>query len=132
VLLGLLASVSCALSPAVRAQEAENVITVHPSGIDPRNQEALSAQERLERRLKRSDQILRSICVGCGSRDAVAGAPPFSPMDVLHPSARANSQMLVQRQLPDEVTVEFRQVPAQPDAAPPPEPPLSGPSAPPR
>lgn len=88
-----------------------NVITVRPSGVDARTVEARLAEERLERRLKRSDQALRAICVGCGSRDAVAGAMPFSPIEALHPPANAPSQMLLSHPLPDEVTVEIRQVP---------------------
>jgi hypothetical protein len=88
-----------------------NVISVRPSSFDDRSVEARLAEERLERRLKRSDQALRSICVGCGSRDAVPGAGPFSPMDALHPSANAPSQMLLNHPLPDQVIVETRQVP---------------------
>lgn len=90
-----------------------NVITVRPSGYDPRTEEARLAEERLERRLKRSDQLLRAICVGCGSRDALPGAAPFSPMGALHAPSGTASQMLIPHQLPDQVIVEIRQVPVQ-------------------
>jgi hypothetical protein len=105
-------------APIAQAQEVTgNVITVHPSGIDPRSQEALTAEERLERRLKRSNELLRAICVGCGARDAVSGAAPFDPMQALHAPPEPKSQMLVPHQLPDEVIVEVKRVPVPPDGA---------------
>jgi hypothetical protein len=108
-LAGAVASV-LGLATGARSQDV-TVLTVHPSGIDPRNAEALTAEERLERRLKRSNELLRAICVGCGARDALPGAAPFSPMQALRPPERTPSQMLIPHQLPDEVIVETRQVP---------------------
>jgi hypothetical protein len=116
-----LACVLAAVGPwagNAHAQEVTgNVITVHPSGLDPRTQEALTAEERLERRLKRSNELLRAICVGCGARDAVSGAPPFDPLQALHAPPEPKSQMLVPHQLPDEVIVEVKRVPVPPDGA---------------
>jgi hypothetical protein len=107
----------CTLFASPVAAEAQsspdttNVITVRPSGFDARTEEARMAQERLERRLKRSDQAMRAICVGCGSRDAVPGAAPFSPMEALRAPSGTASQMLLPHALPDQVIVEIRQVP---------------------
>jgi hypothetical protein len=96
---------------AQSAPDTANVISVRPSGFDARTEEARMAQERLERRLKRSDQAMRAICVGCGSRDAVPGAAPFSPIDALRAPPGAASQMLLPHALPDQVIVEIREVP---------------------
>jgi hypothetical protein len=111
------------------------IITVRPSGTDSRTPEALTAEERIERRLKRSDQMLRSICIGCGTRDAASVSAPFNPGETLHPPREgAPSQMLLPRQLPDEVSVEIKQVPVagpmQPTAEPPAVPPQDSAPAP--
>lgn len=92
-----------------------NVITVRPSGADARPREVSIHEgrlERLERRLRRSDEAMRSICVGCGSREA--GGAMFNPADVLRGRVGAPSQMLVPRRLPDEVIVEMREIPGAP------------------
>ena len=110
----ILGACSIGAGPAGAQDAPENVITVHPSAVDPRMQEALLAEERLERRLKRSNELLRAICVGCGARDAVPGAPAFNPAQALRGPDGTPSQMLIPHALPDQVIVEIRQVPVMP------------------
>lgn len=82
LLLGL--ALAAQLVP-LRAQDAGlPPITVRPSGIEDPSAESRERQERLSRRLERSDYAFRSICTHCAARrDQAGGDAPFYPYQVL-------------------------------------------------
>ena len=83
--LALLASMGAAL-----AQEEGKAmqLTVRPSGFD-RN-ETKERQERLLRRMEKSDHMIRSICINCGDQWKHQIYAPFNPLASLGRSGQAS------------------------------------------
>lgn len=78
------------------AQEASEsrplVLRVRPSGYDTERNEAQMRQERLLRRLEKSDHMMRSICVNCGDEWKHQIYAPFYPMAALNGSAKPSPE----------------------------------------
>lgn len=74
------------------AQEASEsrplVLRVRPSGYETERNEAQMRQERLLRKLEKSDHMVRSICVNCGDEWKHQIYAPFYPMAALNGSAK--------------------------------------------
>ena len=63
------------------------VLRVRPSGYDTEQSEAQMRQERLLRKLEKSDHMMRSICVNCGDEWKHQIYAPFYPMAALNGAA---------------------------------------------
>lgn len=63
-------------------------LRVSPSGHDPVQSEARERQERLLRRLEKSDYMMRSICIHCGDAWKHQIYAPFNPLDSLRASSK--------------------------------------------
>jgi hypothetical protein len=90
--LALALAVMAAFSHPALAQGASESkplhLTVRPSGYEEQN-EALARQERLLRRLERSNHMVRSICTHCGDEWKHQIYAPFHPLAVLGDARRA-------------------------------------------
>lgn len=64
------------------------VLRVRPSGYDVERSEAQIRQERLLRKLEKSNHMVRSICVNCGDEWKHQIYAPFYPMAALNGSER--------------------------------------------
>jgi len=88
----VLATVLAALSGPAFAQDAPNGqgmrLTVRPSGYDAEQNEARLRQEKLLRRLEKSEHMIRSICINCGDAWKHQIYAPFDPYAALPSSAR--------------------------------------------
>jgi len=77
---------ACLAGPAP-AQEAPDskplALSVSPSGYDMVENEARERQERLLRRLERSNHMVRSICTHCGDEWKHQIYAPFNPLAAL-------------------------------------------------
>ncbi|MBB3019017.1 hypothetical protein FHR70_002071 [Microvirga lupini] len=58
-------------------------LTVRPSGIEPEANEAIERQQKLLRRLERSNHMVRSICINCGDEWKHQIYAPFDPYAAL-------------------------------------------------
>ncbi len=70
-------------------------LTVRPSGTEAEGNEALERQQKLLRRLERSNHMVRSICINCGDEWKHQIYTPFDPYAALgrgaQPSEDANN-----------------------------------------
>ena len=75
------------LTGAALAQDAPQEqalrFSVRPSGIDREASEAIERQDRLLKRLERSDHMVRSICINCGDAWKHQIYAPFDPYAAL-------------------------------------------------
>lgn len=62
-------------------------LTVRPSGYERDASEALERQQRLLRRLEKSNHMIRSICIHCGDEWKHQIYAPFDPLASLGRSA---------------------------------------------
>lgn len=92
IALTVLAALPACLPGVARAQEASEsrplVLRVRPSGYDTELNEAQMRQERLLRKLEKSDHMVRSICVNCGDEWKHQIYAPFYPMAALNGSIK--------------------------------------------
>jgi hypothetical protein len=58
-------------------------LTVRPSGVEPEVNEALERQQKLLKRLERSNHMVRSICINCGDEWKHQIYAPFDPYAAL-------------------------------------------------
>lgn len=58
-------------------------LTVRPSGTEPEVNEAVERQQKLLRRLERSNHMVRSICINCGDEWKHQIYAPFDPYAAL-------------------------------------------------
>jgi hypothetical protein len=58
-------------------------LTVRPSGVEPEVNEALERQQKLLKRLERSNHMVRSICINCGDGWKHQIYAPFDPYAAL-------------------------------------------------
>jgi hypothetical protein len=58
-------------------------LTVRPSGTEPEVNEAVERQQKLLRRLERSNHMVRSICINCGDEWKHQIYTPFDPYAAL-------------------------------------------------
>ncbi len=58
-------------------------LTVRPSGTEPEVNEAMERQQKLLRRLERSNHMVRSICINCGDEWKHQIYAPFHPLAAL-------------------------------------------------
>ncbi|KFG67250.1 hypothetical protein [Microvirga sp. BSC39] len=63
-------------------------LTVRPSGTEPEVNEALERQQKLLRRLERSNHMVRSICINCGDEWKHQIYAPFDPYAALGRAAQ--------------------------------------------
>jgi hypothetical protein len=63
-------------------------LTVRPSGTEAEGNEALERQQKLLRRLERSNHMVRSICINCGDEWKHQIYAPFDPYAVLGRAAQ--------------------------------------------
>ncbi|MGF9758680.1 hypothetical protein AAII07_26105 [Microvirga sp. 0TCS3.31] len=63
-------------------------LTVRPSGTEPEANEAIERQQKLLRRLERSNHMVRSICVNCGDEWKHQIYAPFDPYAALGRAAQ--------------------------------------------
>lgn len=88
----VLAAVLATLSGPAFAQDVPNGegmrLTVRPSGYDAEQNEAQLRQERLLKRLEKSNHMIRSICINCGDGWKHQIYAPFDPYASLPSSAR--------------------------------------------
>ena len=63
-------------------------LTVRPSGIEPEVNEAIERQQKLLKRLERSNHMVRSICVNCGDEWKHQIYTPFDPYAALGRTAQ--------------------------------------------
>jgi hypothetical protein len=80
----LAAAILGAITVPVLAQDAANPtalrLTVRPSGFEATQNEAQARQERLLRRLEKSNHMVRSICTHCGDEWKHQIYAPFNPL----------------------------------------------------
>lgn len=67
-------------------------LTVRPSGYDKERNEATERQERLMKRLERSNHMVRSICINCGDEWKHQIYAPFNPLAALKSSGGIPSE----------------------------------------
>lgn len=82
-----IASLIFLMGPAL-AQDKPLQLTVRPSGTEPGTNEAMERQQKLLRRLERSDHTVRSICINCGDEWKHQIYAPFDPYAALGRGAR--------------------------------------------
>ncbi|MBJ6124393.1 hypothetical protein [Microvirga splendida] len=58
-------------------------LTVRPSGVEPEVNESIERQQKLLRRLERSNHMVRSICINCGDEWKHQIYAPFDPYAAL-------------------------------------------------
>ncbi|MCC2652629.1 MAG: hypothetical protein K0Q60_2792 [Microvirga sp.] len=58
-------------------------LTVRPSGVEPEVNEAVERQQKLLKRLERSNHMVRSICINCGDEWKHQIYAPFDPYAAL-------------------------------------------------
>ena len=63
-------------------------LTVRPSGTEPEVNEAVERQQKLLRRLERSNHMVRSICINCGDEWKHQIYTPFDPYAALGRAAQ--------------------------------------------
>jgi hypothetical protein len=63
-------------------------LTVRPSGTEPEVNEAVERQQKLLRRLERSNHMVRSICINCGDEWKHQIYAPFDPYAALGRAAQ--------------------------------------------
>ncbi|MEE1657270.1 hypothetical protein VB618_13755 [Microvirga sp. CF3062] len=63
-------------------------LTVRPSGTEPAVNEAVERQQKLLRRLERSNHMVRSICINCGDEWKHQIYAPFDPYAALGRTAQ--------------------------------------------
>lgn len=81
-----IASLSLLVGPALAQTAPEDKplrLTVRPSGIEAEGNEALERQQKLLRRLERSNHMVRSICINCGDEWKHQIYTPFDPYAAL-------------------------------------------------
>ena len=75
------------LTGPVLAQDAPESrplqLTVRPSGVEPEVNEAIERQQKLLKRLERSNHMVRSICINCGDEWKHQIYAPFDPYAAL-------------------------------------------------
>ena len=80
------------LTSPVFAQDAPGSrplqLTVRPSGIEPEVNEAVERQQKLLKRLERSNHMVRSICINCGDEWKHQIYAPFDPYAALGRAAQ--------------------------------------------
>jgi len=67
-------------------------LTVRPSGVDGEANEAVERQQKLLKRLERSNHMVRSICINCGDDWKHQIYAPFDPMASLSRSGRVSEE----------------------------------------
>lgn len=84
---GLLLLTAPALAQAMPAERPLR-LTVRPSGTDTEANEAMERQQKLLRRLERSNHMVRSICINCGDAWQHQIYAPFDPYAALGRAAQ--------------------------------------------
>ncbi|WP_230533165.1 hypothetical protein [Microvirga roseola] len=79
-----------ALAQAAPDQKAMK-FTVRPSGYEAEQNEALARQQKLLKRLERSNHMVRSICINCGDEWKHQIYAPFDPQAALNSSGRSSA-----------------------------------------
>ena len=67
-------------------------LTVRPSKVEPEANEAIERQQKLLRRLERSDHMVRSICINCGDEWKHQVYAPFDPYAALGRPAQSSEE----------------------------------------
>jgi hypothetical protein len=84
------------LTGAALAQDAPQDqalrFSVRPSGIDREASEAVERQDRLLKRLERSNHMVRSICINCGDEWQHQIYTPFDPYAALGRPAQPSEE----------------------------------------
>jgi hypothetical protein len=92
----LAAAIAAAYPQLALAQEASDskpmLLTVRPSGYQASKEDAQARQERLLKRLERSDHMVRSICVHCGDEWKHQIYAPFDPLASLGAGSRTTEE----------------------------------------
>ncbi|MBD2747044.1 hypothetical protein IC232_10120 [Microvirga sp. BT688] len=86
-----IASLSLLMGPALAQTTPEDKplrLTVRPSGTEAEGNEALERQQKLLRRLERSNHMVRSICINCGDEWKHQIYAPFDPYAALGRAAQ--------------------------------------------
>ena len=66
--------------------------TVRPSGTEPEVNEAIERQQKLLKRLERSNHMVRSICINCGDDWQHQIYAPFDPYALLGRPAQPSEE----------------------------------------
>ncbi len=74
----------CLAQPASESKALQ--LKVRPSGYEKERNDAVERQEKLLRRLERSDHMVRSICINCGDAWKHQIYAPFNPLASLKSS----------------------------------------------
>jgi hypothetical protein len=92
----LAVALASACPPLALAQETPNskpmLLTVRPSGYEVSKDDAQARQERLLKRLERSDHMVRSICIHCGDEWKHQIYAPFNPLASLGAGNRTSEE----------------------------------------
>src|SRR3712207_4461611 len=81
-----IASLFLLMGPALAQTTLEDrplQLTVRPSGIEPEVNESIERQQKLLKRLERSNHMVRSICINCGDAWKHQIYAPFDPYAAL-------------------------------------------------
>ena len=69
--------------------------TVRPSGTEPEVNEAIERQQKLLKRLERSNHMVRSICISCGDAWKHQISAPFNPLARLGEGSRTVAEQSI-------------------------------------